>query len=136
MRGKHGLGFRLDASCIALIFFEGIEIDQMTACAVQKETKELFEHLLNLGNPVFEYSDIEGGWAGQGNIDLDPRFVPFPFHGFDYLLNPNSPCIDAGDPSIEDRLSDCHPRWPDWYPNGARSDMGAYGGPGNVGWIR
>jgi len=55
--------------------------------------------------------------------------------GFDYLLRPGSPCIDTGDPSVEDSLYDWHPRWPDWYPNGARSDMGAYGGPGNSGWL-
>lgn len=56
-------------------------------------------------------------------------------YGFEYLLKPGSPCIDTGDPSIEDALYDRHPRWPDWYPDGARSDMGAYGGPGNRGWL-
>ena len=55
--------------------------------------------------------------------------------GFDWLLGPESPCIDTGDPTIEDAISDWHPRWPPWYPNGPRSDMGAYGGVGNDGWI-
>jgi predicted outer membrane repeat protein len=80
------------------------------------------------------YSDVQGGYPGRGNIDADPLFVTF--HGFDYLLHPSSPCVDTGDPSIEDFLYDWHPRWPDWYPNGSRSDMGAYGGPGNVEWLQ
>ena len=79
------------------------------------------------------YSDIEGGWEGAGNIDADPIFRSLGRH--DYLLGPLSPCIDAGNPVIEDRISDWHQRWPDWYPNGPRSDMGTYGGPGNRDWM-
>ncbi len=40
------------------------------------------------------YSDIQGGFPGIGNINVDPLFVggdPFDNH-----LSPNSPCIDAG----------------------------------------
>jgi len=50
------------------------------------------------------YSDIQGGWAGQGNINLDPCFiVPGYWDGLlwvdgDYHLPPSSPCINAGDP--------------------------------------
>ena len=83
--------------------------------------------------PLVSYSDVEGGWSGEGNIDADPRFVSR--HGFGYLLNPTSPCIDAGDPSVEDGIYDQHPRWPDRYPNGRRADMGAFGGPCNGGWL-
>ncbi len=51
------------------------------------------------------YSNIEGGWEGEGNIDEDPLFVD-PENG-DYHLswsgypiddNSKSKCIDAGDP--------------------------------------
>ena len=50
------------------------------------------------------YSNIEGGSGGTGNIDADPCFVETGYwdannvwvHG-DYHLEPNSPCIDAGD---------------------------------------
>ncbi len=85
-------------------------------------------HLEVGSSPVVIYSDIEGGWVGEGNIDADPRFSTF--KGYEFLLHPASPCIDAGDPSIEDGFV-----WPDWYPNGHRSDMGGYGGPDNVNWI-
>ena len=39
-------------------------------------------------------SCVEGGWAGAGNIDLDPLFA-----GGDGALSAASPCIDAGDPA-------------------------------------
>ena len=65
--------------------------------------------------PVLEFSNIEDGWPGQGNIDADPLFVaPSDDH---YSLIPGSPCIDTSDPALTD-------------PDGTRSDMGAYGGPG------
>jgi hypothetical protein len=38
------------------------------------------------------YNDIQGGYAGVGNIDADPQFV---FPRLD-SLNMNSPCINAG----------------------------------------
>ena len=88
----------------------------------------------NSGDLEISYCNITNGYPGVGNIHADPIFRSF--RGFECLLAPHSPSVDAGDPAIEDRISDWHPRWPDWYPNGPRSDMGAYGGPGNVGWLR
>jgi hypothetical protein len=38
------------------------------------------------------YSCVQGGWAGEGNISLDPRVLPT-----NGRLLANSPCIDAGD---------------------------------------
>ncbi|MHC4676899.1 MAG: right-handed parallel beta-helix repeat-containing protein, partial [Planctomycetota bacterium] len=38
------------------------------------------------------YSDVQGGWEGEGNIDADPLFAL----DTDYHLMPGSPCIDAG----------------------------------------
>lgn len=37
------------------------------------------------------YSDVEGGWTGAGNLDVDPLLVASDFH-----LTPESPLIDAG----------------------------------------
>ena len=47
------------------------------------------------GDPVVTFSDIRGGWPGEGNIDADPLFVD-PDNGDLHLL-PGSPVIDAGD---------------------------------------
>ncbi len=81
------------------------------------------------------YSDVHGGWPGQGNIDGDPRFADT--NNSDYHLKSEagrwdvstktwvrdavtSPCIDAGNPNS------------DWtaelWPNGERINMGIYGG--------
>jgi hypothetical protein len=46
-------------------------------------------------DPVVTYSDIEGGWAGAGNIDADPMFVDA--GAGDLRLGEGSPCADAGD---------------------------------------
>ncbi len=51
-----------------------------------------------LGDPddtTVSYSDVRGGWPGEGNIEAYPKFVD-PDNG-DYRLAPGSPCIDAGD---------------------------------------
>ncbi|MFQ6104870.1 MAG: hypothetical protein ACE5OP_11340, partial [Candidatus Glassbacteria bacterium] len=48
---------------------------------------------------TIEYSLIEGGWPGVGNIDGDPLFVD-PLGG-DYTLSTRSPCIDAGNPASD-----------------------------------
>ena len=43
------------------------------------------------------YSDVEGGWPGTGNINVDPQ-MENPLAG-DLQLLPGSPCIDAADNS-------------------------------------
>ncbi len=40
------------------------------------------------------YSDVQGGWLGEGNIDDDPLFADV--GNGDYRLLAGSPCIDAG----------------------------------------
>ncbi len=50
------------------------------------------------GNHVtVSYCDVEGGYAGTGNINSDPFFLN-PAGG-DYHISSSSPCIDAGDPN-------------------------------------
>jgi len=79
------------------------------------------------------YCDIEGGFAGEGNIDIDPLFRD-PQNGDFHLMatvcdDPDdSPCIDAGHPDYLDRLLNC-----DWGLGGLLSDMGGYGGGDSVG---
>ncbi|MBC8526829.1 MAG: right-handed parallel beta-helix repeat-containing protein, partial [Candidatus Cloacimonetes bacterium] len=53
--------------------------------------QEIFPTTANL---IAEYSDIQGGWTGDGNIDEDPLFVAG--YPFDYHFTENSSCIDAG----------------------------------------
>jgi len=44
------------------------------------------------GSPVVTFSDVQGGWPEEGNIQTDPLFTG----GGDYHLSTDSPCIDAG----------------------------------------
>jgi hypothetical protein len=69
------------------------------------------------------YSDVYGGWPGDGNIDADPHFInPV---SCDYHLLPDSPCIDAGDPNY---IAEPNETDLDDKPRiiGGRIDMGAY----------
>ncbi len=45
--------------------------------------------------PTVRYCDVEGGFAGEGNIDVDPQFVD-PAGG-DFRLQSGSACVDAGE---------------------------------------
>ncbi len=82
------------------------------------------------------YSNIEGGYEGDGNIDADPIYIdpdgPDNITGTadDNLHIPsNSPCVDAGSP--DSQYHDSH-RPP---AHGTqRNDQGVTGGPKNLGW--
>lgn len=74
------------------------------------------------------YCAVQGGFSGEGNIDLDPQMIDAYFY-----LKATSPCIDAGNPATEsndvENLSKAGDAlWP--ARGGLRNDMGAYGGPG------
>jgi parallel beta-helix repeat protein len=97
--------------------------------------------------PYVTYSNIEGGYTGEGNTDTDPCFVSMAYWVDvndpniivdpedpnanavwvvgDYYLLPDSPCIDAGDPDFvpepNETAIDGLPR----VMNG-KVDMGAY----------
>lgn len=47
------------------------------------------------GETMVSFSDVQGGWPGEGNIDADPLFVDAA--SGDLHLSTDSPCIDAGD---------------------------------------
>lgn len=74
------------------------------------------------------YSDVDGGWEGEGNVDVDPIFRD-PISGDYHLMATecgdqyDSPLIDAGNPAYVDSLLDCS-----WGLGTELSDMGAYGG--------
>jgi len=80
------------------------------------------------GGPIATYCNVEGGWNGLGNIDIDPFFRSPSSRDFHLMSTTcgdsvNSPCIDAGNPLIQDIVLDC-----DWGLGTLISDMGAYGG--------
>ncbi|OQB43031.1 MAG: flagellar basal body rod modification protein [Candidatus Latescibacteria bacterium ADurb.Bin168] len=64
------------------------------------------------GTVSVAYSDIQGGYAGDGNINADPLFVNAATG--DFRLMAGSPCIDAGDPASP------------LDPDGTRAEMGAF----------
>ena len=87
------------------------------------------------GTAEAAFSDVRGGWAGEGNIDANPILADS--ENGDYHLKSQagrwdaisqswiqddvtSPCIDAGDPTSPIGLEPS--------PNGGRINMGAYGG--------
>ena len=84
-------------------------------------------------------SDVAGGYAGSGNLDVDPVFVASGYweHALnpgmvvtpsqhyavwvsgDYHLTEGSPCVDAGD-ALSDYSQEAE-------PNGGQVNLGAYG---------
>ena len=104
------------------------------------------------GSPTVAYSDVQGGWAGIGNIDADPCFAEpgywdanetpedanddFWVDG-DYHLKSQGGRWDANEErwTMDDVTSACidagDPRTPiglEPFPNGGRINMGAYAG--------
>lgn len=110
------------------------------------------------GQAAVTYSDVQGGWSGEGNLDVDPLFVALASwvdNGWiagDYHLQSQgrrwdvqaglwtsdentSPCIDAGDPasSLLDELASISGDVP---VSNTRINMGAYGGTGRASLAR
>jgi hypothetical protein len=75
------------------------------------------------GSPAITWSLVEGGYPGEGNVDMAPNFHDA--EAADYRLAAHSPLIDRGDPAYEpdeaETDADGNPRLV-----GARIDMGAY----------
>jgi len=84
----------------------------------------------NTGGAIdISYCDVEGGYAGSGNINSDPLFDVM-----NYYLSENSPCIDKGDSTMvyndpEDQLNPGYAKFPAM--GVLRNDVGAYGGSGS-----
>jgi hypothetical protein len=84
------------------------------------------------GNADVQYSDVEGGCPGTGNIDEHPLF----YLGSEFfLLGATSPCIDSGNPGpqyndVEDPNAPGNPLPP--AQGTLRNDMGHIGGPASL----
>ncbi|RPI17936.1 MAG: T9SS C-terminal target domain-containing protein [Ignavibacteriae bacterium] len=79
------------------------------------------------GSPSVVYCDVQGGYSGAGNMDVNPMFADT-----NYILSANSPCVDKGDSSTvyNDRADSLNPTLARYPSRGTiRNDMGAYGGP-------
>jgi hypothetical protein len=98
----------------------GIEVNAYSSSAIITNTiawGNSFPDLNSSETTVVNYSNIGGD---------DPLFYNAILG--DFHLQPGSPCIDTGDPSI---LDACRPPG----LGAERSDMGAYGGESNCGWV-
>jgi enterochelin esterase-like enzyme len=84
------------------------------------------------GGLIVQYSNVESGYDGEGNISQDPLFADT----VNYYLSSNSPCIDSGNPDlIYNDIEDANNLDSALFPamSGLRNDMGAYGGnPSNT----
>jgi parallel beta-helix repeat protein len=117
---KQGIFGGRPTICNSIIYFNGSESN-----GVQIESDSV----------TATYSNVQGGWLGEGNIEDDPLFADP--NSSDYHLKSQvgrwaptiqswiqddvtSPCIDAGDPNSPVGDEPC--------PNGGRINMGAYGG--------
>lgn len=83
------------------------------------------------GTAAATYCDVQGGYTGQGNINLSPAFLDTAR----FYLADTSACVDAGDSSVlyndpENPRNPGHALWPS--RGLLRNDMGAYGGPGRT----
>jgi parallel beta-helix repeat protein len=86
----------------------------LTNCILWDEGSEIS------GPATVTYSNVRGGYAGEGNIDAAPQFANPGEHDLRIALG--SPCIDAGSASgapATDTLGTARPQ-------GAGVDMGAY----------
>lgn len=69
------------------------------------------------------YSDIQGGYTGNGNLNLDPLFSDTTW----FSLKNTSPCVDTGDPSAPDLAANGVTIFPSL--GSEIGDMGVFGGP-------
>lgn len=82
------------------------------------------------GGNNLTYNCIEGGYTGEGNIDVDPQF-----EAETYILSEDSPCIDAGhtDPVFYDPEDPENPGFAMFPAKGTlHNDIGVYGGANSM----
>jgi parallel beta-helix repeat protein len=77
------------------------------------------------GNATVTYSDIQGGYEGTGNENINPIFN----NTDELMIVAGSLCIDAGNPDVEYNDTCLPPSL-----GTVRNDMGAHGGPLACDW--
>jgi predicted outer membrane repeat protein len=98
---------------------------KITNCILWNNTAPTSPEIGNSDStPAVTYSDVQGGYSGTGNKNVDPLLSA------DLRIPANSPCIDAGINTAPDILptdKDGNPRVVDGDRNGTLiADMGAY----------
>jgi parallel beta-helix repeat protein/predicted outer membrane repeat protein len=98
------------------IYYEGNSNSKITNCIIWNNAAQTGAEIY--GSADVTYSDVRGGYWGEGNINADPLLTP------DGRLQADSPCIDAGNPDFLPELGqvdiDGQPRI-----MGGRVDIGA-----------
>jgi hypothetical protein len=100
---------------------------------IRNNTQEIGDPVaIEVSTATVEYNNIDAAFPGTGNINTDPLF----FSDY-YLLKPNSPSADAGDPAwkYNDPTVKIGHTTLALFPSmkTARNDMGVYGGPNRPG---
>lgn len=95
-----------------------------------EEGNEIYVHQ---SNAAVTYCDVHAGFEGEGNINSNPEFREvanddFRLMSTEYGYPYDSPCIDIGNPYIEDSVLDLL-----WGLGTVASDMGAFGGGDSAG---
>jgi hypothetical protein len=118
----------------------------LTNCILWGNSAPIGAQIHNAGNspPSVMYSDVEGGYSGEGNIDADPLFVDpvradqAPTLAGGYRLTGSSPAVDVAtnDAVTVDTDLDGNPRIVDGTGDGsAVVDMGAYEFQNSLSWL-
>ena len=98
---------------------EGAHVELTNSIVWNNSGENNFGSTDGTGTLNITYSDIDGGFDGEGNIDTDPLFTDA--SGGDYSITPDSPCKDAGTADTDgDGVDDVT----DY--NGSAPDMGAF----------
>ena len=105
------------------IFINGGSDPIITNCIVWNDNGDEIT-ITSSGDPIITYTCIDGDWGGTGNIDTNPLFTDA--SNGDYTIQSTSPCIDTGDPDLDDDGEDYTTDTDDQDPDGSRMDMGAY----------
>lgn len=123
--GTYSDGDVLSAVNCTLTSNNTVAIQQTNGAEVTVRNSILFFNNSNdsqvSGTLAVTYSDVQGGFAGAGNINGNPLLLS----SDDLILVDGSPCIDRGSTNTVDDDVGFPPSL-----GGLRNDIGAHGGPG------